>query len=94
MTDWTPPSILGDEGDISYLLELVWRRPAWYEKAACRGMGADIFYSEDHVDQREAQAVCVRCDVRAECAEAGRRERHGRWGGLSERQRKTRRRVA
>jgi len=36
---------------------------------------------------KDAVAVCQTCPVRADCLEAGMAERHGIWGGTTERER-------
>jgi WhiB family redox-sensing transcriptional regulator len=57
----------------------------WRDHAACRGKGADLFFTERGANSRiaEAQALCASCPVQAEChdyaVEAG--ERFGVWGG-------------
>jgi WhiB family redox-sensing transcriptional regulator len=61
-------------------------RPAWHAQAACAGMGAELFFPEKQgwgsvLTGREAKAICESCPVRAPCAEAGRHERFGIWGG-------------
>ena len=60
-------------------------RPAWHAQAACAGMGAELFFPErgwaSVVTGREVKAICESCPVRAFCAEAGRHERFGIWGG-------------
>lgn len=97
MTDWTPPNPLSDEGDLSYLLELVHRRPAWHALAACLGVhsdgGPNIFFSDSRQDQIEARRICSTCPALRPCRKAGAAETHGTWAGESERARK-RRRVA
>lgn len=66
--------------------------PYWRARAACRGMGPDLFYPERGAPSAESKAVCVDCPVRRECSEQGVDERFGVWGGLSERQRRAARR--
>ena len=59
-------------------------RPAWQARAACRGVGPAHFYPEKGVQPDETAAarnVCRSCPVAGECEEAGKRERHGMWGG-------------
>ncbi len=68
------------------LLDLVeTARPAWHADAACRGAGPDPWFPStrrpDASEWAEARAVCGRCVVRAECAEAGRLAKDGMWGG-------------
>lgn len=68
--------------------------PSWHILAACRGMDPDLFFPERGASTREAKAICTACPVRVDClAQAFTTgERHGIWGGLSERQRRTTRR--
>lgn len=73
------------------LLELL-RRPAWHERAACRGKGSGAWFPGQGVDVRPAQAICNGCPVAAECLAAGFREPAGIWGGASERARRQLRR--
>lgn len=64
-------------------------RPEWWNRAACRGVGPDIFfaevdeYSEEEVEVMHAQAknFCKSCEVRRECEEQRRKEKHGIWNG-------------
>lgn len=64
----------------------------WRERAACRGLDADRFFPEKHGTAigNQAKQVCKGCRVRQACLnyalEVG--EKHGIWGGLSERQRR------
>ena len=67
--------------DILDLLDAL--RPAWHAQAACRGQ-TDVMFPESEpgrrADTSAAQALCERCPVQAECADAGRTERYGVWG--------------
>ena len=59
-------------------------RPAWHADAACRGQTDVMFPVAEHghrLDTTAARALCDRCPVRNPCAEAGRTERYGVWGG-------------
>jgi WhiB family transcriptional regulator, redox-sensing transcriptional regulator len=69
---------------------------SWRLRAACRDIDSAVFFSPDgergptrEVREARAKAICARCPVIGECATyalvAG--ERHGVWGGLSERDR-------
>lgn len=69
------------------------QRAAWQTDAACRGMDPALWYPERGADTDPAKEICAHCPVRADCAEAGRPERFGIWGGLTERQRRRHRRV-
>ena len=45
------------------------------------------------VSEQEAREVCAGCEVVEECRAAGRMEKFGVWGGLSERERRQYRRL-
>lgn len=42
----------------------------------------DPWYSTNPVDQNYAKAICGHCPVKQRCAEAGRDEQYGIWGGI------------
>lgn len=68
--------------DILDLLDAL--RPAWHADAACRGQTDVMFPVAEHgrrLDTSAARALCARCPVQAPCAEQGRTERYGVWGG-------------
>jgi Transcription factor WhiB len=60
-----------------------WRRPEWYDSAACRGK-TDLFSSQH--DTSKAKAICATCPVIVQCAEVA--EDFGVWAGTSERDRR------
>ncbi|MDQ3973601.1 MAG: WhiB family transcriptional regulator, partial [Actinomycetota bacterium] len=64
------------------------RDDSWRDRAACRGVDVELFYSETESDIRVALAICARCEVRAQCLEQAmtQRELFGVWGGTLERQ--------
>lgn len=72
-------------------------RPAhWSKDAACLEAPPELFHPEGdaglvHLMTEEAKRWCARCEVQARClADAmARGERHGVWGGLDERERRT-----
>lgn len=69
-------------GDILDLLDAL--RPAWHADAACRGQTDVMFPVAEHgrrLDTTAARALCDRCPVRNPCADQGRTERYGVWGG-------------
>ncbi|MDR1355043.1 MAG: WhiB family transcriptional regulator [Propionibacteriaceae bacterium] len=68
--------------------------PAWQEFALCSQTDPEAFFPEKGGSTREAKRVCAQCDVRASCLEYAlvNDERFGIWGGLSERERRIRRR--
>lgn len=68
----------------------------WQAHAACRGLDPDLFFPAPGESPAAAQAVCATCSVRTQCATAAtfdRAERHGVWGGLTERERRRIRRA-
>ncbi len=73
------------------LLEVI-RPPVWHAQAACAGR-SDLSWFPVRGESTDAQrAICEGCPVREPCAEAGMGERHGLWGGYSERDRRRLRR--
>lgn len=78
-------------GDIGTTLEqLIAQRPAWHQRAACRGAGPELFFVERGGDPRPARELCAECPVVTECREAGTGERFGIWGGAGTVQRRRR----
>lgn len=73
------------------LLELLGSlHPEWHERAACRNpddptSAANLMFPTSTrgraIDYRAALAVCARCTVKHQCADAGRLETNGVWGG-------------
>lgn len=65
---------------------------AWRVKGSCRGSDAQIFYppSDDDSLAVKAKEICSACPVRKPCLEfaLSTREKHGVWGGLTERERR------
>lgn len=61
----------------------------WAERAACRGMGPELFYPDGGVPPDSTKEVCRGCDVRGECLSFAMdsREKFGIWGGFGERDR-------
>lgn len=73
-------------------------RPDWFDRAACRGMGPDIFFptrperSSPSPSTVEAKKVCRGCETRMECYREWQQlpwelRRYGVWGGLASRDR-------
>jgi WhiB family redox-sensing transcriptional regulator len=62
----------------------------WRERAACRGVDVELFYSDRRSDIDRALALCARCDVREACWQQAMadQEAFGVWGGTEERQRR------
>lgn len=62
----------------------------WQKRALCAETDPEAFHPDKGGSNREAKKVCGRCDVRSQCLQAAldNDERHGIWGGLSERERR------
>ena len=69
-------------------------RDDWGAVANCNGFDPDLFFPERGASSEEAKAVCRGCVVREPCLEYALQsgEKHGIWGGMSERQRRRLRR--
>ena len=73
----------------------------WVTRAACRGVGPDLFCAGDgnqpggatNDSYTDARALCEVCPVRTECLDAGWREDHGLWSGTTPKQRRRARRA-
>ena len=85
---------MSDNTATSTIEALGFTREPWTARAACRGVGADVFFTEQDEATRPAKEVCAGCPVREECLDYALRngERHGVWGGTSERERRRMRR--
>jgi hypothetical protein len=73
-------------GDVLAALDALLERPAWHRRAACRGQGPEARFPERHhaaATTAAALALCARCPVTDECAEAGQGEAAGIWGGVN-----------
>lgn len=63
----------------------------WMQYAACRGVGINIFFTEENDRrkpeqiERQASRYCSTCPARLACVKAAiaNHERHGVWGGVS-----------
>ena len=68
----------------------------WFDDAACRSAGLEVFFPVSESQSGEAKAICAVCPVREECLEHALaiRPGDGVWGGLTatERHRLIRRR--
>jgi WhiB family redox-sensing transcriptional regulator len=54
---------------LSDMIAAIFDRPPWMADAACRGMGADAFFTGPGQNKavNAAKAVCARCSVTSEC---------------------------
>ena len=64
----------------------------WQDQALCAQIGGDLWFPDKGEPTAGVKFVCRRCPVRAPCAEAGRDEQFGIWGGLSVTERRRMRR--
>ena len=64
----------------------------WRSIGLCKGSDTLVFYppSDDDTLAEEAKTICSACAVRKPCLEFAltTREKHGVWGGLTERERR------
>lgn len=60
----------------------------WREAALCAQTDPALFFPDKGGSAREAKRLCATCPVRIQCLESAldNDERHGIWGGLSERE--------
>lgn len=68
--------------------------PDWVSDAACKGMDASLFFPERGEGVSQIRAVCRTCPVAQRCLDYAleNNEKHGVWGGTSERRRRVLRR--
>jgi WhiB family redox-sensing transcriptional regulator len=76
--------LLGVLADVTGLAE------DWRDRALCAQTDPEAFFSDKGESTAPAKRVCRCCEVRADCLQYAldRGERHGVWGGLSERERR------
>jgi WhiB family transcriptional regulator, redox-sensing transcriptional regulator len=67
-----------------------WTGEHWYDRAACRGVSVELFYSDREADIAEAVRICRGCPVRDRCLQVAieHQEAFGVWGGTPERPRR------
>ena len=67
--------------------------PDWHDDAACRNYDGALWFPTRGQSSEPAKKICAGCPVREKCLEFAERNllKHGVWGGLSENQRKRRR---
>ena len=68
---------------------------SWKDYGNCLGVDPDLFFPERGASVKEAKGVCRGCVVVEECLEyaLANGEKHGIWGGMSERERRRMRRA-
>ena len=72
------------------LAELVEPGGSWQDQALCAQTDPEAFYPDPGTQAFAAKQVCRRCPVTSDCLTHAlmNDERHGVWGGLSERERR------
>ena len=73
------------------MMNLVTTNQSWRQQGRCRGVDPEVFYPVSDEDEAlEAKAICEDCPVRVACLEyaLAAREKHGVWGGHTERERR------
>ena len=72
----------------------VFSREDWMQYGECVGIDPDLFFPARGEDVTAAKRVCAGCMVKDACLDYALRrgEKHGVWGGYSERERRTMRR--
>lgn len=68
----------------------------WQDRANCAGTDGEAFFPEKGESNRDAKRVCAGCKVRPQCLDYAIENDigFGVWGGMSERERRKRRRRA
>jgi WhiB family redox-sensing transcriptional regulator len=64
--------------------------PDWVAHGTCGQVDPEVFFPPKGASAEPAKAVCRACPVRPQCLDyaLANRERHGVWGGMSERERR------
>lgn len=73
---------------MSELFRELTKRPEWQQRAACRGQGHELWFTESRA--AEAKALCAVCRCAEECAAFAAESDaslQGVWGGLDRRDR-------
>ena len=60
-------------------------RPDWWKRAACAGVGPDVFFEPDPEAEQAAKAICASCTTAHECRDwaIAHRISFGIFGGLT-----------
>lgn len=72
------------------LLATLWEGREWTELAVCAEADPETFFPEKGGSSGAAKRMCRRCPVAAECLDdaLAHGDRHGIWGGVTERDRR------
>lgn len=63
----------------------------WSARASCARTDPDLWHSDQGDRAREARKICRRCPVRVQCAESRPIGVTGIWAGMSEREKRRKR---
>jgi len=76
-------------------LEAHVKNPTWRVSAACRGIDASLFHPERGEDAMTPKTFCETCSVSEPCLAFAlvNYEKHGIWGGTSEKERRVLRNI-
>jgi WhiB family redox-sensing transcriptional regulator len=75
--------------------DLVLDRPAWHDRARCRGVSVTLFFPDRGYPTRKARSYCEQCPVQTECRDfAIENDEAGLWGDTSAQDRRELRRRA
>ena len=68
----------------------------WRALAVCAQTDPNLWFSPGAVEHKEAKRICRECPVQRQCLKYAMEAPvdHGVWGGLTERERRRRRRLA
>ena len=68
----------------------------WRAHGLCSRTNPDLWFSPGALEHKEAKRICRACPVRMDCLQYAMETPvdHGVWGGLTERERRRRRREA
>ena len=85
-----PPGFRRTDGEAPLDIGRLPKPPAWYADALCAQIDTDGFFPDKGGTTREAKKICGMCPVEARCLQYAldNHERHGIWGGKSERERR------
>lgn len=88
--DWRLIEARSTSQTIAVLTPLLEAAPEWTAAANCRGVDPDRFFPARGESHEPAAAICAACVVQDDCLQYAldTRQKHGVWGGVSERARR------
>lgn len=88
---------VGERTTSDELFDIMEMRPKWWQEAACRRQPLEIFFPADARSSRPAKIICGVCPVRQQCLDYALQADpplKGIFGGMTEQERRTARRMA